>query len=323
VASQNTGWQTVLRRNPNYRGPRPHPLDGIVYDVGTNTGPAAARVIRGTLDYESESYPDFGVLAPNGAIAGRYASARRTSGRPWYTTITGPEMDWLEMNTTSGLFTDLAARRAVDLAVDRPALAALSGGVPEDQYLPPSLMGTAAPSLSPPTPAAVARARDLLHNRNATVTLQVGQQSLYRQAAVIIRDDLAKIGLRVRIDAVPDQYSVAARAGVDMRLYGWVFDFFDPSNLLSPSLFSQDPYLNPFGFSSPHWAKLDAQASRLSGPARLAAFARVARGVHRSEVPWVMLDRRAQPAFFSARLGCIHEPPAYWGIDIAALCVNG
>ena len=35
-----------------------------------------------------------------------------------------------------------------------------------------------------------------------------------------------------------------------------------------------------------------------------------------------MLDHRAQPAFFSARLGCIQTPPAYSGVDIAALCLN-
>jgi hypothetical protein len=39
--------------------------------------------------------------------------------------------------------------------------------------------------------------------------------------------------------------------------------------------------------------------------------------------PWVVLDQRADPAFFSARLGCIRFPPAYLGIDLAALCLRG
>jgi hypothetical protein len=68
VSYQNIGWQTVLRRNPNYQGPRPHRLDAIVYDVGIDTGPAANRIKAGALDYESESYPDYGALA-----AGRQA----------------------------------------------------------------------------------------------------------------------------------------------------------------------------------------------------------------------------------------------------------
>ena len=68
------------------------------------------------------------------------------------------------------------------------------------------------------------------------------------------------------IQSVPDQYSPDARAGVDMRLYGWIFDYPDPSDLFSPALFSHDPYLNPFDFTSPHWAKANAQASRLTDP---------------------------------------------------------
>src|SRR5205807_4940382 len=32
-------------------------------------GPAADRVKAGTLDYESETYPDYGVLAPGGGVA--------------------------------------------------------------------------------------------------------------------------------------------------------------------------------------------------------------------------------------------------------------
>jgi peptide/nickel transport system substrate-binding protein len=326
VSYQNVGWQTVLRHNPNYRGPRPHRLDAVVYDVGIDTGPAAARVEQGTLDYESESYPDYGVLAPSGAIARRYGATHPTAGRPWFAAVPMPNLDWLEMNTSRGLMADVRVRRAIDLAVDRPALAAVSGGIPANQYLPPSMMGAGAPTtpVRSPSPADLARARTLLGHRHASVTLQIQTGNAFNtQVATLVRDDLPRIGLHVVIRKVANVYEPTTAARADMLLYGWFFDFWDPSNLLPAVLFSHDPNSNPFGFSSARWARADARAGQLAGAARLAAYAAVARGVHRADVPWVVLDQRAQPAFFSARLGCIQFPPAYSGVDIAALCTRG
>jgi ABC-type transport system substrate-binding protein len=320
VSYQNIGWQTVLRRNPNYRGPRPHRLDAIVYDVGIDTGPAANRVKAGTLDYESETYPDFGVLAPGGTLAHEFASDRQPAGRPWYVSIPTPGLDWLEMNTSRGLFAHLWARKAVDLAVDRPAIAALSGGVAADQYLPSALLTSPPPPPTSPTAADLARARALLRGRHANVTLLFGPDSaLNKQYANVIRDDLARIGLHVIVREVPDPYQSGTRG--DMRIYGWQFDYWDPADLLPVTLFARDPALNPYRFHSARWQRADDRASRLTGAARLRAFSAVARGVH-GLVPWVVLDQRGVPAFFSARLGCIHFPPAYAGVDLAALCVR-
>src|SRR5947209_2600308 len=317
VAYQNIGWQTVLRRNPNYHGPRPHKMEAIVYDVGIDTGPAADRVKAGTLDYESETYPDYGVLAPGGGVAREFGRSKQPSGRPWYTSIPTGGLDWLEMNTSSGLFSHLWARKAVDLAVDRPAVAALSGGVAADQYLPSAMMPSPSPVPGPPTAADLARARALLHGRRATVTLIIRQGSaLYQQYANVLRDDLARIGLRLVTRQVADPYG--ARGG-DMRLFGWLFDYWDPGDLLPVELFSN--FDNPYGFHSVRWQRADDRANQLTGAARLRAFSRVARGV-RKLLPWVVLDQRGDPAFFSARLGCIHFPPAYAGVDLAALCLR-
>lgn len=182
VSYQNVGWQTVLRRNPNYHGPRPHRLDAIVYDVGIDTGPAANRIKAGTLDYESETYPDYGVLAPGGAIAHEFASTRQPGDRAWYVSIPTPGLDWLEMNTSHGLFANLWARKAVDMAVDRPAIAALSGGVAANQYLPTALLTSPSPPPASPTTSDLARAQALLRGRHANVTLLIGSDNaLFRQ----------------------------------------------------------------------------------------------------------------------------------------------
>jgi ABC-type oligopeptide transport system substrate-binding subunit len=226
------------------------------------------------------------------------------------------------LNTSRGLFADVKARRAVDLAIDRPAIAQLSGGLAADQYLPAAMTspGNPAPPPGAPTPSDLARARALLGGRHATVTLLIGQYALYQQYAHLIHDDLARIGLRVVTRTVDNQFEPDSRG--DMRLYGWQFDFWDPSDMLPVLLFTNDPSNNPYGFRSPVWQRADDRAGKLTGPARLRAYAAVARGVH-ALVPWVVLDQRGDPAFFSARLGCIRFPPAYGGVDLAALCLRG
>jgi ABC-type oligopeptide transport system substrate-binding subunit len=150
------------------------------------------------------------------------------------------------------------------------------------------------------------------------VKLIIGSGSaVYPQYANLIRDDLARIGLHVVIHQVADQYRAT---GGDMRIYGWEFDYWDPADLLPIMLFSNQ--YNPYGFHSARWQRADDRASSLPpGTARLEAFSAVARGVSKL-LPWVVLAQRGDPAFFSARLGCIHFPPAYAGVDLAALCLR-
>jgi len=105
-----------------------------------------------------------------------------------------------------------------------------------------------------------------------------------------------------------------------MRIFGWEFDYWDPADLLPIMLFSNQN--NPYGFHSARWQRADDRAEQLPpGTARLKAFSAVARGVSKL-LPWVVLDQRGDPAFFSARLGCIQFPPPYAGIDLAALCLR-
>src|SRR5207248_1431123 len=71
--ADRAGSVIVLRRNPNYHGPRPRRLDAIVYEWDIQPGVAAERVERGSADYVSGVDP---ALAPATAVAhaagGRY-----------------------------------------------------------------------------------------------------------------------------------------------------------------------------------------------------------------------------------------------------------
>jgi class 3 adenylate cyclase/ABC-type transport system substrate-binding protein/tRNA A-37 threonylcarbamoyl transferase component Bud32/streptogramin lyase len=331
ISYQNTGWQTVVRRNPNYHGPRPHRLDGVVYVAGIDTGPAAAQIEQGKLDYLAEEYPDYGALQPGGNIAQRYASTdpNEPAGKLRYTNLRVPGLRWLALNTRSGPLADIDARRAINAAIDRPALAAADGGIPADQYLPLPLMGTAQDqhqySVTGPE---LARAKRLWAGRADRLVLLTCKSPLCTQQSNVLRKNLAGIGVHLVVRAVTDPSSASPR-GVDMRLDNWYLDEYDPSNLIGPRsapetvLFSDDSTANPFGNQSDRLTRKAEAAQRLSGDPRGEAFSALAQEALRTWAPWAVFEQMGQPAFFSARLGCISSSPAYFGIDIARLCIRG
>jgi class 3 adenylate cyclase/ABC-type transport system substrate-binding protein/tRNA A-37 threonylcarbamoyl transferase component Bud32/streptogramin lyase len=329
ISYQNVGWQTVVRRNPNYRGPRPHNLDAVVYVAGIDTGPAAAQIQQGKLDYLGEQYPDFGALQPGGDIARRYATANPNEpGRPRYFNLSVPGLRWLGFNTNHGPLADIDARRAINALIDRRALAAADGGRPADQYLPPALMDADKNRHQYPLEQPdVARAVKLWRGRAKRLVLLTCKTTLCTAQVNILRRDFAQIGVQLSVRSVADQYGVPV-GRADMRIENWFLDEYDASNMLGAPgaaetvLFSDDPAINAFGNRSDRLAAKAAQAGKLSGSERRAAFAALAQEALRTWAPWAVFEQTGQPAFFSERLGCISQTPAYFGIDIARLCIR-
>jgi class 3 adenylate cyclase/ABC-type oligopeptide transport system substrate-binding subunit/streptogramin lyase len=329
ISYQNVGWQTVVRRNPNYRGPRPHNLDAVVYVAGIDTGPAAAQIAEGKVDYLAEQYPDYGALQPGGDIARRYASQDvNTPGRPRYVSLRIPGLRWLAFNTQHGPFVDIDARRAVNALLNRRALAAASGGLPTDQYLPPALMASEKDHhLYPVDEPDVAQAKRLWAGRADRVVLLTCKSPLCAAQTEVLRRDFSQLGVTLVVRAVTDPYDVPV-GNADLRMENWFLDEYDPSNLLGPSdspeavLFAADPPFNGFGNHSEQVERQAEAAQRLSGDRRRDAYAALAQDALRTWAPWAVFEQQGQPAFFSARLGCISSSPAYFGIDIARLCLR-
>jgi peptide/nickel transport system substrate-binding protein len=314
IQSSNDGWWRIVKRNPNYGGDRPRHLDGIVFEMGIDTGPAAKRIEHGTLDYASESYPDSGVFAPGGPISSAYSTRR--SGHPWYTLVRTPGTRFFSFNTTGGVFRSARWRRAVNMAIDRPALAAVNGGIVSDHYLPTQLPGVEQRHVYPltaPTAADLRRARRLIDGRHVTVTLQTCPGTDCMLRAQVLRKNLAAIGLRL--------HTVTSTAVVpyDIADSGWYLDEWDPANVLAFDLFNPD---TP-DFTSRVWKARVEAADRLRGPARFTAFGRIELRLMRGPAPWAAFEQTADPAFFSARAGCLHFSPVFYGLDLAAMCVNG
>ncbi len=316
VVSEDPGEGLVLRRNPNYGGPRPARSAEIRISVPVAPKEAIARVEDGNADFATD------------AITPRLARrlARRHPGSR-YRIDPLLATDFLLFNSDHGVFSSLRLRRAVNLAIDRHALAR-AGGIanglearPTDQYVPPGMPGFEDAKVYPFEPD-VRKARALAGARRRSVLLYTPEGDSTEQLAEIVRADLERIGMDVQVKTTKhfDEYGTEAW---DLALASWYADRPDPidflqhhdSRLISPI----GPNLG--GFTDPDYdRRLDA-ANRLSGAERYLAFARLDAHLTRTGAPVAAFSNESQHSFFSERIGCqVHNPVS--GINLAALCIR-
>src|SRR5205807_2301314 len=134
-------------------------------------------------------------------------------------------------------------RRAVNYALDRPALARLfgpEGAIPSDEYLPPGLPGYQAQHVYPVDDPDLVRARGLArgHLRGGhAVFLACGTEAC-GERAIVVADALRKIGLHVRIDTSPGQFTLAGVRGTAFDIADVITrpDYGDPYGLVDKLL---------------------------------------------------------------------------------------
>jgi peptide/nickel transport system substrate-binding protein len=316
VASYIAGQELVLRRNPNYQGPRPRHLAQIVYEIGIGQSEGETLVKHGQADYVVEGPP-----APNQqALTGPLGNARLLT----YPTISAR---YFALNTRRPLFARLHLRQAVSYAIDRTALARLAGGEPTAEYLPPGVPGS--PSRPAyPLHADLRKARQLAPGLDATAVLFTTNVAPYPQLAALLTSELARIGIRLRVKEFPGTavYRAAAQpnAGYDILAFGWEPNWLDPSNVLAPffdtTTIGQPNNVNFANFANPTLSARMAAGLRLYPPQRYHALARLDRDLQR-ESPLLAYDVVPSTNLFSARIGCQDYQPLY-GVDLAALCVK-
>ncbi len=220
----------VLKRNPNYHGPRPQHLDAIVYYLGVSPADAAARIAQGKLDYLLENDP---------AIAPGTEAARAAGSRYRLTPNSFGQSVWLGFNTGRPLFADIRLRRAVQYALDRRALAAIDSGIPATRLLPPKLPGYDDTPLYPLQPD-LRKARALMHGRRVHAvfaTFDPAADSHSAAFARAVREQLAAIGISTTVVPLTnDDYSSGAvytkTARSDLFWGGLTSDNGDPVDAL-------------------------------------------------------------------------------------------
>ena len=234
----------------------------------------------------------------------------------------------LALNPRRPLFRDVAMRRAVNQALDRPALAAVWGELPTDRYVPPAILPASGDSQYPLQAPDVRAARRLAAGRRGTATLYYCGEAGNQRVAEIVRANLRPIGIRVRITP-----SLGCLRGHDPKL-----DVADIA-LVSPGSLAIDAEAflalaggddDKFGGEvlPPSWGRDDAflrrvaRADALAGAERDAAFAALQEEALEKNVTLAAFSSFVRPEYIAPRVGCRVTQGAYQFLDLGAACVR-
>jgi YVTN family beta-propeller protein len=335
IASHTPDTNLVLRRNPNYHGPRPRRFDTIDYRFGVNPAQAAALVDGGHADYADAAFGDANLAnaVPPQTVTrlqrdyGRRSPAAR-SGRQRYFINRWIGLGYLLLNPHRQLFASTRMRRAVNFAVDRAALARTAGpsfsGLPTDQYLPANMPGFHDADIYPLGGPDAARARRLAGHHRAHAVMLTCDATACVRGAEIVKANLRGIGIRVEIKrlrlALLFERESTPGARYDIAWFGWLPNYADPSQFIDPSV-------PGFGLDFPgtaagHYRHRIAATSKLTGQKRLRSYGQLDIDLATHLAPVISFADITAPDFFSARIGCQTFQPLY-GMDLAALCQRG
>jgi DNA-binding SARP family transcriptional activator/ABC-type transport system substrate-binding protein len=325
-----TGELMILKRNPNYTGPRPHFFDAFAIREGIDPGQAVGRVEQGTWDSVIEvdqhvadnPVVDEPSFAPGGALDRKWgATGAGPSGQnPWYQSTPLPSVDYLAFNASRRLFSRRRARLAVAWALDRSSLATTRGEAPAEQLLPPALDPPQRHHPSPPAQPDLRRARALLGGTQRVAVMAVlADCEPCLRVAESVKAQLRPIGITVRIKEMDDVSAFAlARAHVDLVERVTSLPYPDGASFIAKMLGDDVPtrWL-PAGIGAK-----SARVGSLSGRQRSEAATRFADELARDDVSVAVFAHGSIGELFSARIGCIQPQPFGTGVDLAALCLT-
>jgi ABC-type transport system substrate-binding protein len=319
----------VLKRNPFYRGTRPHHLDQLVVRVGIDPIVTTHKVETGDADVDL-AVP----LATLAEVAAKYGVNK---GR--FFSIRAADMFYTLMNTERPLFrNNPQLRRAVNFALDRTAMLRVVGarfGSRTDSYLPRGLPGYRDVQPYPVKYPDLAKAEALArgHTKSGKAVMYVSDNILLgaRGHAEVVQYDLKQIGIDVEIKYFPTvirDAKVATRgepfdlANVRVNV-AWVDPYQYVDLLLDGRTIQATGNTNRSYFDSPHYNRLMDRAARLSGQARYDAYGKLALDIARDAAPMAAYIQRNTRFFVSSRVGCVRATgAAAHGLDLAGLCLR-
>jgi peptide/nickel transport system substrate-binding protein len=324
----------VLERNRFYGGTRPHHVDRYVVDLRAKTPQEVfGRIEQGQADWGSVA-PGFLYFDPAQGLIRKYGV-----NRSQFFVKPGLALRGYYLNVSRPLFHDnLALRRAVNFAVDRPAIVSRGGlfsslaGRPTDQYLPPSMPGFRDAHLYPLDGPDLGKARRLArgHLRGGEAVLWTPDLPPAVAAAQVVKQNLKQVGLEVEIKALPREafFREAAKpnAPFDIALGNWVADFVDPYQYINV-LFDGRSILgvNIAHFDLPKYNALMRRAGRLHGEQRSRSYGQLDVQLARDGVPMIAVAFDTDATLVSKRVGCILLRPAsngLAGLDLTAACLK-
>ena len=317
------GDRTVVKRNPNYSGPRPRRAERIVYTNDIPTPRAVGLADRGVVDVLPWDFDNTTQLMTIGGLLDRRkgpTSAAAQAGKQQYYPYPAPIVDAIVFNTRRPLFRDTRLRRAVNYALDRRALAAAYADTPADQVVPPALHGFPAGHVYPVDRPDFATARRLAGARKRHAVIAICQDPRLPKLAEIVRSNIARIGISasvIRSPQCPGRYEradllFAFPLGTNER---------DPGAFLEQALSSSvyGSSLGPGAWNSRAFRAQLERARALRGPARTAAFRRLDDDLMRM-APLAVYGSWVWAEYLSPKVGCKVFQAEYGFVDLGALC---
>jgi ABC-type oligopeptide transport system substrate-binding subunit len=316
------GRSAEFDRNPNYKGPRPHNIDRFLVTIKTDQAQSFLQVKSGQADWD-----DGGI--PPGEKAGLLAAGllnKQLFINPVASTT------YIALNTSRGVFANVAARKAANYAVDRHAILQQFGvlaGKRDDQFLAPAVAGYKAANIFP-TKAPNMNAAKKAYSGGGSATIFVRAQAYQLKQGEIFQYNLKQLG----IDATVQQMATAvfyARAGTkgeafDAAIGGWGWDYPDPYDFLDIFFNGKNIHdTNNNGLSYmnvPAINKALDKAASLNGENRYAAYGNLDIQIVKEYAPHANLYHPSQADYFSARMDpkCFVFQPIYGRPDLGAAC---
>ena len=326
VASRTVNKSIVLKRNPYYKGKRPHNADQIVYTIGNSLDATYLRVQQGATDYAAGGIPP----ASYAEAAQKYGINK---GQFWVKPLLSTA--YLAFNTSRGVFkNNIALRKAVNEAVDRKAMLVQSGflaGKRTDQILPPGMAGFRDADLYPLKAPNLKAAQKLAqgHTGDGNVVLYEGNRGASPLRAQIIQFNLKQIGLNVDVQLFPRAVQIEKEGTrgepFDIADESWGADYADPYDFVNVLLSGdniQNSNNNNFAyFNDPKFNQQMTQASLLSGDARYSAYGNLDVAIMQQAVPWAPRSNANNRMLVSKRFGCFTYSAIYT-VDLAAACLK-
>jgi len=335
VAEYTPERRIVLRRNPNYEGPRPGEIAEIEYELGVPADEAIARVEDGDADLYANGLNN--LIPPEEVtrldrVYGAHSQAADAGGQRLFI---APQLTtyFLLLNGSNPPFDDPRVRRAVNFAVDRSAIASVpfpgTAARPADQILPPGLPGFADQAIYPLGGPDLGRARQLAGPLDVRAVLYVCDLPECLELGETVRNNLEPIGieLEVRGFPVPEMFERIHTPGepFDLALYNWIADYPDPYDFINLALQEDIGFANPELFDgviagTEFEGRID-RAATLTGDERYRTYAELDRDLTKEAAPIVPYASGTTVSLFSERIGCQVQQPTH-GIILGRLCVR-
>jgi peptide/nickel transport system substrate-binding protein len=322
ISNRTPNRQIVLQRNPNYHGTRPHHVDTMTVTVNANSNQSLLQVRSDEVDYDMYGLPS----SATSQLSKQYGINK---GR--FFVHESNAINYIAINTRR--VSDLSVRKAINYAIDRPAIVRQSGvlsGQPTDQFLPPTLRGYRNADIYPLNAPNLAKAKALMHGRTMKMVLYSPNDPVAQSQDQVVAANLKAIG----IDVTPKPLSFSAllaavgdpKEPYDLVLIGWLADYPDPVDFLNVKLSGTKitPTNNPnlSLVNDPSLNRRLAKAALLSGPRRYSTFGRLDVDIMRTVAPWVPLFVPTVREFVSSHVGCYLFPEAQAAMDLAHVCLK-